>query len=247
MTITRSDRKYFAGGVNPHDENVFGVLIETFSTLNLNIIKGHIVRTSRNDPDQNARMHMLIYNFACSAFLLSHLRHALQKWSDQLRNSGIAVTRLTQILEYYRNTGIPVKNTGIHVKTPILALIKKVIYSEDDLEKPRGPFSCSPKLVSFPCSLRRLIWVLCCCIGLSVPIFRFFKFLIRASFVCISDEERLYKIILFFYRWGFRHDFTWRTATSTWFLSARRGKCCFVTVHFLCILIIIMFSIYMYT
>ena len=37
MTITRSDRKYFAGGVNPHDENVFGVLIETFGTLNLNI------------------------------------------------------------------------------------------------------------------------------------------------------------------------------------------------------------------
>ena len=27
----------FAGGVNPHDENVFGVLIETFGTLNLNI------------------------------------------------------------------------------------------------------------------------------------------------------------------------------------------------------------------
>ena len=30
--------KYFAGGVNPHNENVFGVLIETFGTLNLNII-----------------------------------------------------------------------------------------------------------------------------------------------------------------------------------------------------------------
>ena len=37
MTITRSGRKYFAGGVNPYDENVFGVLIETFATLNLNI------------------------------------------------------------------------------------------------------------------------------------------------------------------------------------------------------------------
>ena len=37
MTIMRSDRKYFAGGVNPHDENVFGMLIETFGTLNLNI------------------------------------------------------------------------------------------------------------------------------------------------------------------------------------------------------------------
>ena len=32
MTITQSDRKYFAGGVNPHDENIFGVLIETFGT-----------------------------------------------------------------------------------------------------------------------------------------------------------------------------------------------------------------------
>ena len=27
----------FAGGVNPHDENIFGVIIETFGTLNLNI------------------------------------------------------------------------------------------------------------------------------------------------------------------------------------------------------------------
>ena len=82
-TITRSERKYFAGGVNPHDENVFGVLIETFGTLNLNIsrniIKGHSVRTSRNNPDQNARMQMLIYNFTCSAFLLAHARHVLQK------------------------------------------------------------------------------------------------------------------------------------------------------------------------
>ena len=80
MTVTRSDRKYFAGGVNPHDENVFGVLKGNLCTLNLNIsggiIEGHNVRTSRNDPDQNARMHMLIYNFACSAFLLSHVRHA---------------------------------------------------------------------------------------------------------------------------------------------------------------------------
>ena len=81
MTITRSDRKYFAGGVNPHDENVLGMLIETFSTLNLNISSRyyHIVRTSRNDPDQNVRMHMLIYSFACRAFLLLHVRHALQK------------------------------------------------------------------------------------------------------------------------------------------------------------------------
>ena len=57
----------------------------------------------------------------------------------------------------------------------------------------------SPKLVSFPCSLWRLIWVYAVCIGLSVPIFRFFKFLIRASFVYVSNEgERLYKISFFF-------------------------------------------------
>ena len=127
--------------VNPHDENVFGMLIETFGTLLVaDTIQGHSVRTSRNDPDQNACMHMLIYNFTCSAFLLSHVRHALQKWSDQLWNSGLAVTRLIEILEYYQNTGIPMKNTGIPVKTPILALIKKRIYSEDDLEKPGGQF-----------------------------------------------------------------------------------------------------------
>ena len=58
------------------------------------------------------------YNFACSAFLLLHVHHALQKWSDQLRNSDIAVTQLTQIPEYYRNTGIPVKNTGIQRHRP---------------------------------------------------------------------------------------------------------------------------------
>ena len=145
---------------------------------------------------------MLIYNFACSAFLLSHVRHALQKWSDQLWNSGIAVTRLT-LPEYYRNTGIPVKIQEYLWRLQILALIKKRIY---DPENPRGQFPYSPKLVSFPCSLRRLIWVYAVCIGLSVPIFRFFKFLIRASFVCISDEKRLYKISLFFSRRGFRHD-----------------------------------------
>ena len=97
----------------------------------------------------------------------------------------------------YRNTGIPVKNTGIPVKTPILALIKNRIYSEEDLEKPRGQFPYSPKLVSFPCSLWRLVWVYAVCIGLFVPIFRFFKFLIRASFICISDEKRLYKMFVF--------------------------------------------------
>ena len=35
MTITPSDKKYFAGGVNTHDENVFGVINETFGMLNL--------------------------------------------------------------------------------------------------------------------------------------------------------------------------------------------------------------------
>ena len=35
MTIMRSDKKYFAGGINPHDENVFGVIIVTFGTLHL--------------------------------------------------------------------------------------------------------------------------------------------------------------------------------------------------------------------
>ena len=85
IKITRSDKKYFAGGVNPQDENVFVMLIKTFGMRTLNIIlgadliEGSSVRTSRNDPDQNAGMHMLIYNFACSAFLLSHVRHALQK------------------------------------------------------------------------------------------------------------------------------------------------------------------------
>ena len=194
MTITRSDRKYFAGGVNPHDENMFSVLKGNLWHATWNISSRYYRRTqctSRNDPDQNARMHMLIYNFACRAFSLSHVLHALQKWLDQLWNSGIAVTRLTKILEYYQNTGIPMKNTGIPVKTPILALIKKRIYSEDDPEKPRGQFPYSPKLVSFPCSLRRLIWVYAVCIGLSVPTFSFFKFLIRASFICISDEKRL--------------------------------------------------------
>ena len=145
------------------------------------IIEGHSVRTSRNDPDQNARMHMLIYNFACSAFY----------------RTCVTLCRKDQI-NFWILAGIPVKNTGIPVKTPILALIKKQIYSEDDPEKPRGQFPYSPKLVSFPCSLRPLIWVYAVCIGLSVPIFRFFKFLIRAGFVCISDENRLYKIRLFF-------------------------------------------------
>ena len=116
--------------------------------------------------------------------------------------SGHTTYRNTGILPKYKNIR---KNTGIPVKTPILSLTKKRIYSEDDLEKPRGQFPYSAKLVSFPCSLRRLIWVYAVCICLSVPIFRFFKVLIRVSFVCISHGKRLYKISLFFF---LRRDFT---------------------------------------
>ena len=54
------------------------------------------------------------------------------------------VKRLTEIPEYYR---IPVKNTGIPVKTPILALIKKRIYSEDDLEKPEANSPIPPNFI----------------------------------------------------------------------------------------------------
>ena len=55
MTITRSDRKYFAGGVNPHDENVFGVLIETFGMLNLNISGRYFRRTQCTDEQARPR------------------------------------------------------------------------------------------------------------------------------------------------------------------------------------------------
>ena len=83
MTITQSDRKYFAGGVNPHDENVFGVLIDTFGRLNLNISGRYYRRTQCTDEqertDQNGWMHMLIYNLVCSAFLVSHVHHVLLK------------------------------------------------------------------------------------------------------------------------------------------------------------------------
>ena len=55
MTITRSDRKYFAGGVNPHDENVFGVLIDTSGTLNLNISGRYYRRTQCTDEQERPR------------------------------------------------------------------------------------------------------------------------------------------------------------------------------------------------
>ena len=55
MTIMQSDRKYFAGGVNPHDENVFGVLIETFSMVNLNIGARYYQRTQCTDEQERPR------------------------------------------------------------------------------------------------------------------------------------------------------------------------------------------------
>ena len=55
MTITRSDRKYFAGGINPHDENVFGVLIDTFGTLNLNISGRYYRRTQCTDEQEQPK------------------------------------------------------------------------------------------------------------------------------------------------------------------------------------------------
>ena len=76
-----------------------------------------------------------------------------------------------------------------------------------------------------------------------------FNFLIRASFVCISDGKLLYKKCLFFSRSGFpviiSHDVPLR---ARGFLMRGKGnvlrKCCFVTVQFLGILIIMMFSLY---
>ena len=55
MTITWSDRKYFAGGVNPHDENIFGMLIENFGTLNLNISSRYYQRTQCTDEQERPR------------------------------------------------------------------------------------------------------------------------------------------------------------------------------------------------
>ena len=57
--------------VNPHDENAFGVLIETFGTLNLNISGIYYRRTQCMDEQELPRSEC--------AFLLSHVRHALQK------------------------------------------------------------------------------------------------------------------------------------------------------------------------
>ena len=54
MTITRSDRKYFAVGVNPHNENVFGVLIDIFGMLNLNI-SAYIIEGQCTDEQEQPR------------------------------------------------------------------------------------------------------------------------------------------------------------------------------------------------
>ena len=54
MTITRSDRKYFfSRDVNPHDKNIFGVLIETFATLNLNISGRYYYRTDEQEQPRS--------------------------------------------------------------------------------------------------------------------------------------------------------------------------------------------------
>ena len=107
MTITRSGRKYFAGGVNLHEENVFGMLLETFGTPNLNISGRYYRRTQCTYEQERPRLECADGH----ASLQFHVRHALQKWSDQPWNSGIAVTLLTEILEYYQNTREKYRNT----------------------------------------------------------------------------------------------------------------------------------------
>ena len=51
----QSDRKYFAGGVNSHDENIFGVLIGAFGKLNLNISGRYYRRTQCTDEQERPR------------------------------------------------------------------------------------------------------------------------------------------------------------------------------------------------
>ena len=175
-------------------------------------------------------------------------------------------TSYRKIPENYRNTGIPVKNTGtceIHLlKKPILALIEKRIYREDNLEKPRGQWSsCEQRRL-----IRRLIWVFtgrtglivlkvfskfswslfpqisfiplfsaasdlglhCLHRSVCVPIFRFFKSSICASFVCISDEKRLYKLCFFSPEAVSGHNFTrcyhYKHVVSS--CGAREMLCC---------------------
>ena len=48
-------QKIFCGGVNSHDENVFGVLIETFGTLNLNISGRSYLRKQCTDEQEQPR------------------------------------------------------------------------------------------------------------------------------------------------------------------------------------------------
>ena len=79
MTITRSDRKYFAGGVNPHDENVFGILIETFSMLNLNIGGRYYQRTHCKDEQKRPRSECVLKNFSYR-FLRNYESCKVETW-----------------------------------------------------------------------------------------------------------------------------------------------------------------------
>ena len=55
MKITWSDRKYFAGGVYPHDENIFGMIIETFGKLNLNVSSRSYQRKQCTDKQERPK------------------------------------------------------------------------------------------------------------------------------------------------------------------------------------------------
>ena len=67
MIITWSDRKFFAGDVNLHDENIFHMIIETFGTLNLNISGRSYRKKQCTDEQEQPRSEcvddMLIYHF----------------------------------------------------------------------------------------------------------------------------------------------------------------------------------------
>ena len=123
------------------------------------------------------------------------IRSTLEFWYSchtTYRNTGI-LPQYQNIREKYRNT-CEDTNTGFNLRNE---------YSRRLRARRTILKTHSPKLVSFPCSLWRLIWVYTVCIGLSVPIIRFFKFLICASFEYVSNEKRLNKISLFFSRRGF--------------------------------------------
>ena len=48
-------QKIIAGGVNPHDENIFDVIIGTFGTLNLNISGRSYQRKQCTDEQERPR------------------------------------------------------------------------------------------------------------------------------------------------------------------------------------------------